>query len=240
MEVFQSLRQFDITSVLLRLALAMLCGGVVGIERGRKQRAAGFRTHMLVSLGAALTMLLGQYESEMLRTLWAVRTQDLQINSDVARFGAQVINGIGFLGAGTILVTKRQSVKGITTAAGLWASACLGLAAGAGFYECVIIAFCAIFLVIRLLPLIERHIVETVRNRNIYIEFQSLEDIREILGCVRALNATVYDVDINHGNDTVSRNYSAVLSLRLNKSWDRTQLLWELSKLEGVCFLEEI
>ena len=109
----------------------------IGLERGRKGRAAGFRTYMLVCLGAALTMLLGQYEFEMLNFHWQSLSGGQ--TTDVTRFSAQVINGVGFLGAGTIIVTGRQEVKGLTTAAGLWASACVGLAIGAGFYECVLL-----------------------------------------------------------------------------------------------------
>ena len=145
------LRELNLASVLLRLLLAMLFGGLIGMERGRKGRAAGFRTYMLVCLGAALTMLLSQYEYVMLETRWAPLAAEMGMRTDVARFGAQVINGIGFLGAGTIIVTGRQEVKGLTTAAGLWASACMGLAIGAGFYECVLLGFLLIFLSIRLL-----------------------------------------------------------------------------------------
>ena len=96
-------------SIVLRLTLALLLGGSIGLERGRKNRPAGFRTYMLVCMGAALTMLLGQYLSIL------AGKQGLQ--TDMTRIGAQVINGIGFLGAGTILVTQKQQVKGLTTAA---------------------------------------------------------------------------------------------------------------------------
>ena len=140
-EAVESFRQFDYFSILLRLALAMFFGGVIGLEGARKGRPAGFRTYMLVCLGAALTMLLGQYELHMTEVHWADHQQFVGARVDVSRFGAQVINGIGFLGAGTIIVTGNQQVKGLTTAAGLWASACVGLAIGAGFYECVILAF---------------------------------------------------------------------------------------------------
>ena len=108
---FDALRELNTVSILFRLALAMLFGGLIGLERGRKRRAAGFRTYMLVSLGAALTMLLGQYNFLMLETDWAALAAELGVKTDVSRFGAQVINGIGFLGAGTIIVTNRQEVK---------------------------------------------------------------------------------------------------------------------------------
>ena len=99
-EAVESFRQFDYFSVLLRLGLAMFFGGVIGLEGGRKGRPAGFRTYMLVCLGAALTMLLGQYELQMTEVHWADHQQFVGARVDVSRFGAQVINGIGFLGAG--------------------------------------------------------------------------------------------------------------------------------------------
>ena len=107
------LRQLNFASLLFRLALAMFFGGMIGMERERKRRPAGFRTYMLVCLGATLTLLLSQYESLMLDTVWAARAAEVGIKTDVSRFGAQVINGIGFLGAGTVIVTGRQEVKEI-------------------------------------------------------------------------------------------------------------------------------
>ena len=154
MDWLNYLRELNMVSVLVRLLLAMLMGGLVGVERGRKRRAAGFRTYMLVCIGAALTMLLGQYQSHMLATQWADTAKQVGMNADMTRFGAQVINGIGFLGAGTIVLTGRREVKGLTTAAALWACACMGLAIGAGFYECVLLGLILIFLCIRLLPML--------------------------------------------------------------------------------------
>ena len=116
------LRELNWISIVLRLALAIICGGIIGIERGRKGRTAGFRTHVLVCIGAALTVLTNQYMMQYFG------------GGDPARLGAQVINGIGFLGAGTIIVTGRHKVKGLTTAAGIWATAGVGMAAGAGLY----------------------------------------------------------------------------------------------------------
>ena len=129
------LRELNFVSVALRLLLSAVIGFSLGMERGRKRRPAGCRTYMLVCMGATLTLLLSQYEYYMLTNRWYDLALEIGIRTDVSRFGAQVINGVGFLGAGTILVTGRREVKGLTTAAGLWASACMGLAIGAGFYE---------------------------------------------------------------------------------------------------------
>lgn len=239
-EALEYLRQMNMASVLLRLVLAMLFGGMIGLERGRKRRAAGFRTYMLVCLGAALTVILSQYEYVMITTRWAAQAAEIGIRTDVSRFGAQVINGIGFLGAGTIIVTGRQEVKGVTTAAGLWASACMGLAIGAGFYECVVLGFFLIFLCIRLLPSIENWIVENAQDMNIYVEFQTLDDVGEIINRIKAYDVKIYDVELDHGRTEKLRNPSAVFSIRLNQKQSHTRVLAAISELESVYTIDEI
>lgn len=234
------LRELNLISVLLRLILAMFLGGLIGLERESKRRAAGFRTYMLVSLGAALTMLLSQYYYVMQQTEWADLAAEIGIRTDISRFGAQVINGIGFLGAGTIIVTNRQETKGLTTAAGLWASACMGLATGAAFYECVLLAFALIFLSIHLLPLLESHIIETARNMNIYVEFSSLDDVGAIIARIKTLDVHIYEVDIDHGRDEGSRHPSAVFSIRLSHRIPHLKLLATISELESVYTIDEI
>ena len=239
-EFFEYLRELNTASVLLRLTLSMLCGGMIGLERGRKRRPAGFRTYMLVCLGATLTMLLGQYEYAMLAGPWASTAAEIGTRVDVSRFGAQVINGIGFLGAGTIIVTGRQEVKGLTTAAGLWASACMGLAIGAGFYECVGLGFALIFLAIRVLPAIEVAIVESARNMNIYVEFQTLDDVGAIINRIKFLGIQIFEVDIDRGHENRFGHPSAVLTIRLQKGQPHTTVLTSISELETVYTIEEI
>lgn len=199
MEGLAYLREMNVASVLLRLTVAMLFGGFIGLERERKRRPAGFRTYMLVCLGAALTMLLSQYESYMVTHAWHETAMEIGLRTDVSRFGAQVINGIGFLGAGTIIVTGKQEVKGLTTAAGLWASACMGLAIGAGFYECVLLGFLLILLTNRLLPFVEDAIIESARNMNIYVEFQTLDNLGDIIARIKSQGGQIYEVDLDPG-----------------------------------------
>ena len=136
LEIFDPLRELSTSALCLRMILAFVCGGLVGIEREYKRRPAGFRTHILVCMGAAMTTLTGQY-------LYL----ELNYQTDISRIGAQVIAGIGFIGAGTIIVSKRQRIKGLTTAAGLWATAIVGLSLGAGFYEGGIITAMLILIV---------------------------------------------------------------------------------------------
>lgn len=234
------LREFNIVSVCLRLALAMIFGGAIGLERGRKGRAAGLRTYMLVCLGSTLAMLLGQYELHMMDTFWADTVAKISGSTDVARFGAQVINGIGFLGAGTILVTGKQEIKGLTTAAGLWASACVGLAIGAGFYECVLFAYLAILLVIRVLPHLEALIIDRARNINIYIEFLSIDNLSDIITTIKNQGVHIHEVDIDRGRKDGTRFPNATFYIRLNAKQTHTKILTALSELETIHLIEEI
>ena len=192
----EQLKGFTFVSIVLRLILAMVCGGVIGLERGRRRKAAGFRTYMLVCMGATLTMLIGQYQCHMMDNVWSGIMQNTAAKTDITRLGAQVVNGIGFLGAGSVIVTGNRSVKGLTTAAALWASACMGLVIGAGFYECVLIGFLLIFLCIRILNPFESYMVEKSGNMNLYIEFESVDDVRSIASKMRELGIHIFDIDM--------------------------------------------
>ena len=223
------LRELNILSVTFRLALAMISGGMIGLERGRKRRPAGFRTHILICLGAAMTTLTSQY-------LYL----NMHYYTDMARLGAQVVAGIGFIGAGTIIVTRQQRVKGLTTAAGLWASACMGLAVGAGFYECIALAFVLIFLCIRIFPIIDNFIRENAKIMNIYVEFESLDNMGTIINRIKTQNVQIFDVDIERGREKRSRNPSAVFSVHLNQRKTHTQILSALSDMDCIYTIEEI
>ena len=135
-----------IIDAFIKMLLALLCGGVLGVERGRKKRPAGFRTYMLVCLGATLAMMINDF-------VWLKYG-----TGDPTRLGAQVISGIGFLGAGTIITTGHNRVKGLTTAAGLWAAACIGLAIGVGYYEGAIIGTTMIVIIMVLLQIGRAHV----------------------------------------------------------------------------------
>ena len=188
-----SLRELNFPSLVLRLLLAMLCGGVIGMEREYRRRPAGFRTYMFVCIGAALAMPLGQYGAALASGLYA----DKGLQADVSRIAAQVVNGVGFLGAGTILVTEHQQVKGVTTAAGLWASACMGLAIGAGYYECVLMGFIAILLCMKLFARLESRMLEHIRNRNLFVELDAMEHIGSVTSYLRGAGVTIYSVELH-------------------------------------------
>ena len=225
--------------LLLRLGVASLCGGLIGIERGRKHRAAGFRTYMLVCMGAALTMVLGTYLSVMLAgELWNLNPEMDYTKTDVSRFGAQVINGIGFIGAGTIIITGRQQIKGMTTAAGLWASACMGLAIGAGFYSAALIGCLCIFLTIVVFSKLETFILSHSRNINVYVEFENTDDLSKIIEKIKEQNIRIFDVEITKAKGTTLPN--AIFSLQLPKKKSHTIVMTAIAEVETVRIIEEI
>lgn len=227
---------------LFRLSIAAFCGGVIGLERGRKRRPAGFRTHMLVCIGAALAMLISQYLTMMTETYWAkilLLANTTVGNTDVSRLGAQVINGIGFLGAGTIIVTGQQEVKGLTTAAGLWASACMGLCVGAGFVEGAFIGCLLISITIIVFSRLERIILARSRNLNLNVEFEHVDDVGKIISAIKSQNIRIFDVEI-HKSRNAEKCPSAVFSVRLPKRMAHTTLLTLLADVENVRSIEEL
>ena len=227
-EILKLLGEPNIYSTMFRLTLAVVCGGLIGLERVKKRRPAGFRTYMLVCLGAALTMIISQY--------LAVAGQ----TTDVSRLGAQVINGVGFLGAGTIIVTGRQQVKGLTTAAGLWASACMGLAIGAGFYAGALFGCVAIIVTVSLLSMLEGRIMSNARNMNIYIEFSGTGDIGTTIEKLKAMNVEIFDIEITKLRTSDGLPPSAILTIRLPKKLKHAEVMHAVSSVSGIQTVEEL
>ena len=225
--------------VCLRLFLAMLCGGIIGVERGRKHRPAGFRTYILVCVGSALTMVLSAYIVAMHDT-WIKVAPNLA-KSDYARFGAQVINGIGFLGAGTIIITGKNQVKGMTTAAGLWASACMGLAIGAGFYWGALVGCILMILTVTVFAKIETFITSRSRNITIYLEFDQTDNVADIVERIKSHGVRIFDVELMKANQGGASKYpGAILVMRLPKKLSHTALVTELAKVDSVRMIEEL
>ncbi len=169
--IFKMLNEFNIYSIALRLILAILAGGIIGNERGKHGSAAGLRTHILVCIGSAMTALTGLYVSSVLNA-----------SDDIMRLAAQVVSGIGFLGAGMIIVKNGNVVTGLTTAAGMWATAAIGIALGYGFYGGAVIATIACMFTSAFLSRIERKRKE---NTHIYIELDVTKKINDVLDKIR-------------------------------------------------------
>lgn len=222
------------------MLLAVIVGGSIGLERERKKRGAGFRTYMLVALGASLTVILSEYLSAMLNGPWAETSELIGIKTDVSRFGAQVINGVGFLGAGTIIVTANQEVKGLTTAAGLWASACIGLAVGAGFYVCVLICFILVIFIMRVLPTVEDFFHRRSLYMNFSLDLDSLDCLGPIVSALKRQNVHIYSIETGkNGSDGFSSG-KTLISTHLPHRLDHEELIAMLSKIDGVIAIDEI
>jgi putative Mg2+ transporter-C (MgtC) family protein len=219
----------NLISVSIRLLLAAIIGGVIGIEREHQNQTAGLRTHMLICIGAALTMLTNQFI-----------TEKLFASADPTRIGAQVISGIGFLGVGTIIVTGKQKVRGLTTAAGLWASACAGLAAGIGFYEGAIAGTIIIFFVMVIVQRVDRYISSKQKFVSIYIELKDLECFDKVKAILASMDIAILDLEIARINNASGSVVAIDSKLSLEKHRYGIEIITEISKIEGVYFAKRL
>jgi len=222
------IHELNIYTTILRLVLAVILGGIIGLERGANKHPAGFRTHILVCVGAALAMLTNQYMYDYFGTI-----------ADPGRLGAQVITGVGFLGVGTILVTGRYKIKGLTTAAGLWASACIGLAIGIGFYSGAIIAASLVFISLALLPKLEASFYEHSRTLGLYAELDSIRNYKLFIGKIKEMGLTIMETHFDKSG--ISTDGSAIsIFVRMPKHYLVKEVLDELSELPYVMIIEEV
>jgi putative Mg2+ transporter-C (MgtC) family protein len=226
MDAITGLREVTLVSVFVRIFASVLIGGLIGLERGMKHRPAGLRTYMLVCLGACLVMLTNQYIYQTFAT------------GDPVRMGAQVVSGIGFLGAGTIVVTRRNQIKGLTTAAGLWASAGVGLALGIGFYEAGIGGALAIFSVMTLLQRMDNNMHSKTRVLDVYVEISKDCPLGDFLRHVRELGIEVRDTQRELDTDENVRAY--VTTLQLQKRTKHKIIVESLREIPGVVYLDEM
>jgi len=221
------LREITVYSVAVRILAAVLIAGILGMEREKKSRAAGLRTYILVCMGSCLIMLTNQYIYQTTGT------------GDPMRLGAQVVSGIGFLGAGTIIVTKRSQIKGLTTAAGLWSSAAVGLALGVGFYEAAIVAGVMIYFVMTVLQHWDARVHRKAKYMDVYLEYSSKMGIATILRAFREMDFYIDSIDTYPGD--FSENASAlILSLKFPKRTAHSAILSELQQVEGVLYVREL
>lgn len=222
------LREINLVSICLRIVLSLIIGGILGLERGRKNRPAGLRTYILVCLGSTLVMMTNQYVYQISGT------------SDPTRMGAQVISGIGFLGAGTIMVTGRQQIKGITTAAGMWTAACCGLAIGIGFYEGAIAGGIIVFLIMEFLEKMDGVIRSHSTIMDVYLEFDGKKMFSTFLTCARENGFEVSNMQISKNKHIKTGELSVVLTLESQTKRTQEEMLAVIGNIEGVSFIEKI
>jgi len=200
--------------IALRIVVAGILGGVIGLERETRQRPAGFRTHILVCTGAALIMIISQY-----------MYMDFAPGSvNLGRLGAQVISGIGFLGAGTIIRDK-FSVKGLTTAASLWAVACIGLAVGIGYFYIAIITSFVILITLRLLSKLEKNASKKHAKAKIKVIATLKDNIENIV--MNDITQFGYDIEKFEFNKSIKENnvaFTFTVSNNFNVEWEDVSL----------------
>ena len=221
LSIFNGLRDINTATILFRMVLAMILGGLIGIERSMKNRPAGFRTHILIIIGATTASLTGHY-------IYLI----MNLPTDMSRLGAQVITGLGFIGAGTIIVTGSKTVKGLTTAAGLWATGIVGLSLGAGFYEGAIagtiaILFCEIVM--------SRFRFRRYKTFHCVINYLHKDTLDHILRHCKDLHFAIKGLQIEgEADDSGEKVYSAFVALRPYKEIDYDAFIREVEGFDGV------
>lgn len=212
--------EINIFTVFIRIVLAVIFGGIIGNERGKHGSQAGLRTHILVCLGATMTSLVGLFSNEI-----------LGYNGDPFRISAQVVSGIGFLGAGMIIVKNGNSITGLTTAAGMWTTATIGLAIGVGFYSGALLVMLACVFTAAFLTRIER---KRKKSTHLYVEIDDISNSGDITDKLRELlkNDCLLDIipaksgkEGNIGIFIVTSNIKNTVEFRKS-----------VQKIDGVCF----
>lgn len=231
--------QIDYREVLFRLGIAVFAGGLIGYEREYKNRPAGFRTHILVCIGACVIALIQATMNEEIiqRVLADSRLSDI-LRADYGRLSAQVISGIGFLGAGTIIHNK-GSIKGLTTAATLWLVACLGLAVGYGYYIISMAALAICVIVLISLKKIQDKIFHSGKNIKLEVEFMKKSSTIEFIDTYfDTKNIHVIDMDFVQGAaDGVK---ACIYTLNLPKSLDILKVIRDLSYNDNILEIRKV
>lgn len=230
----------QIITGIVRIVLAAVLGALIGMERGRKHRPAGIRTHMLVCLAAALVMITNE------QLIFAYGS------GDPTRMGAQVISGIGFLGAGTILTDRQNRVRGLTTAAGLWASACMGLAVGGGYYIGAIATCVFMLLIFTKFVEVESRLIRRGRLMEVNVSFDGAKNLNNFISEITGNNCSVVSfeyIDFNEDRDwhekvekeAVSHKkiISVSIQILLPKQNFHSDILRILEDSKGMIWMEE-
>lgn len=221
--------QTDLWAAIIKVAAAIIIGGIIGMERRKQGRAAGMRTHILVCLGATLTAMTGVYAYTK-----------LGFSGDPLRVAAQVISGIGFLGVGTILVKGRFQITGLTTAAGLWCGAAIGIALGIGFYEGAVVTFVAEVLVTTILHRLEYRLTSKNSRFGIYVEINSDKNVRKILDHLTA-GYPITDMQVTSPRSGIAGNVGIEANVHAYNKPELTpeSMSEQLESLEEIVFAIE-
>ena len=215
------LRDMNLLSICLRMVCALVCGGAIGLERELKGKYAGFRTHIMISIASAMTTAMSQY---MLLVMH-------QYN-DVARLGAGVVAGLGFIGAGTIVVTQGRRIKGLTTAAGLWATGVIGLCAGAGFYEGAIITTVLILFAGTVIAKLEKKRFSQMNNIDLLIRLSDRAFLKDLLKYFRDVDIEVEGLSID--DEPEKKTIAGVFTIRLHRKIQLSDVITDIEQFDFV------
>ena len=215
------------SAIVFRILFSLILGGILGLERGLKNRPAGLRTYILVCMGSCIVMMTNQYVYQVYDT------------GDPVRMAAQVISGIGFLGAGTIIVTNRNQIKGLTTAAGLWASACIGLSIGIGLYEVAIVGGAAIFIVLTLLNHWDYFIRNRAKDVEVYVKIPEKMTFSFFLHESKMRGIIIRNVQMEEETGSDGR-FCFICTLRGVKRMEHIEMLKLMRTISPDIYIEEI
>lgn len=215
-------------AIILRLLFAVVIGIIVGLNRELKNRTAGIKTHVLVCVGSALATMSSEYAIHMFPG-----------DGDVTRIAASVVSGVGFLGAGTIMVTGKKQIRGLTTAAGLWTCACSGISIGIGFVEGAVLATVITIFTLTMLDRLEIWIHKRSKTLDLYLEFSGDDG-------VHWLNQYLHEHSIRADSYNVTRSQSpeetpvGSLTVTAPDIKTRDQLLDDLRESSFILYSEEL
>ena len=219
--------EWTLQNIFVRMIVSLVIGIVIGIDRGAKRRGGGARTTITVCLGATMVMLLEQYLEE----LYPERL-------DISRIAAQVISGVGFLGAGSILVSGHQ-IKGLTSAASIWTSACIGLAVGIGFVDGAVFLTVIWLVGVHMVPYIEEKVYKYSRYMTLYVEVEDGKAITSVSRLFKENNCYVDSFYVDKPK-AKGQHFQIVVTLRIQRKMNREEFLRSLQRLKGVMSVDEI
>ncbi|MDE5952464.1 MAG: MgtC/SapB family protein [Acetatifactor sp.] len=212
---------WNIQNILIRVVAATILGGIIGLDRGMKHRGAGTKTITVVCLGATLVMLTEQYIQMYFPGL-----------ANMTRMAAQVISGVGFIGVGTIIISRHR-VRGLTTAATLWASACVGLAVGIGFVEGGILITAMMLISLHVLPYVERFAARHSRYCNVFLDLEKSRDLHVVIQKLKEADIVIDSMDISESG-TAGEGISVHMVLYAKRPIERTEIYDILMKSDKV------
>lgn len=225
---FEIVREISLFEIMFRTLLSVLLGGLIGFERGMKNKAAGLRTYLLVTLGASIIMMSNQYIYQVFKT------------GDPVRMGAQVISGIGFLGAGSIIITAKQQIKGLTSAASLWASGAIGLAIGIGAYEIAVIGTISLYFIVEVVHRLDVVIDNRKKTYSVYLEISNTLEFEDFFKYAKKCDVEIQSIEYVQNGTAFPDSTALVVNLASHEYYSVDEVCKILRSMQGVYYLEKL